>query len=416
MNLALKQPPSSAYPLDQIRADFPILAQQINGKRCCFLDSGASAQKPTQVLDAMANSIHKSYANIHRGTYQFSQDSTAQYEQARHKIFEFLGAPRHDQIIFGYNTTSLINLVAHSYPKAFMEQGDEIIISEMEHHANLVPWLIAAKQHGFKLVVCPIDDQGNFLMDAFLERLNSRTKLVAITHISNVLGTITPIAEIAEATHKAGAKLLVDGSQAVQHVKLDLAAMNPDFYVFTGHKLYGPTGIGVLYGKTELLDAMPPFLSGGDMIKQVDFDTVEFAPLPAKFEAGTPPILEAFGLHAAIEYIEQIGIAAIAAHEHDLLEHATSQLQAIDGLTIYGTAKAKAPVISFGLSWGHPHDVANILDMQGICVRAGLHCAQPLHKRLNITGSVRASFGCYNGMDDVDQLVAGLHKAKKLLG
>ncbi len=412
-SLTLERP--KALNIKQVKADFPILHHPVNGKRCCFLDSAASSQKPIQVMDAMDQAMQLYYANVHRGAYHFSQESTNRYERTRTTIRKFVNAPDDKNIVIGANTTSLINLIAYSFPRAFMKAGDEIIISQLEHHANFVPWMMLAEQYGFKVKIAPLDADGQVDMEAFYGLLNKRTKLVAMAHVSNVLGTILPVEQIIKAAHEHGAKVLLDGSQAAPHLDLDVQALDVDFYVFTGHKLYGPTGIGVLYGKYDLLDALPPLLGGGDMIRHVSNDRVTFAPPPARFEAGTPPIIQAIGLEAAINYVNQLGLSTIAAHEQKLADAATQMLSSLPGLTIHGTAKHKAPVISFTIDGLHAHDVATILDMQGIAVRVGHHCAEPLHDYLGVEGTIRASFACYNQIEDVHQLHEGLLKAKSML-
>ncbi len=396
------------------RADFPILDQRVNGKPLCFLDSAASAQKPRQVIDTLRDTYETCYANVHRGAYSFSERTTAAYEGARAKLRTFLYARSAREIIFTGNATAAINLVAHAFGRGLMRPGDEVIISEMEHHANIVPWQLLRDATGVVMKVTPIADDGAFLMDPFVRLLTSRTRLVAVTHVSNVLGTVTPLDRIIPAAHDAGARVLVDGSQGVVHGPVDVQALDCDFYAFTGHKLYGPSGVGVLYGKEALLDMMPPFMGGGDMISRVTFEKSVWADLPAKFEAGTPPIVQAIGLGAAVDYLTGIGMARVAAHEQDLLAYATDRLAAVNGLRLVGTAAGKGPILSFTLENAHPHDIATILDQQGVAVRAGHHCAEPLMRRMGVSGTTRASFALYNSRADVDALVTALQKVTEI--
>lgn len=404
------------YDVESVRADFPIFKETVHGKPLCFLDSGASAQKPKVVIDAMRRQYEAEYANVHRGAYAFSENITAAYEASREKVRAFLNAPSERNIIFTGNTTSAINLVANSFGRGLMKAGDEVIISDMEHHSNIVPWQLLRDAVGVELKVCPITDEGELRMDVLAGMLSERTKLVAITHVSNVLGTVTPVDRIIEMAHAAGARVLLDGSQAVMHMPVDVQALDVDFYVFTGHKLYGPTGIGVLYGKEDVLDAMPPFMGGGDMISTVAYEGSTWAELPAKFEAGTPPIVQAIGLGAAIDYVTGIGLERIGRHEADLLQYATQRLSSIDGLTIYGRAAHKTAVVSFTLGDAHPHDIATIVDREGVCVRAGHHCAEPLMHRFGVTGTTRASMGMYNTRGEIDTLAMALEKVKRIFG
>lgn len=404
------------YDVDKIRADFPILSETVHGKPLVYLDSGASAQKPRAVIDAMRNAFEHCYANVHRGAYDFSERTTSAYEGAREKVRAFLNAQSEREIVFAKNATEGINLVAYSFGRGLLKAGDAVIVSEMEHHSNFVPWQMLRDEKGIELRVAPISDEGELLMDEFEALLDDKVKLVAITHVSNVLGTITPAAKIVELAHAAGAKVLFDGSQAVVHMPIDVQALDCDFYVFTGHKLYGPNGIGVLYGKEELLDAMPPFLGGGDMIASVSVEKSTWAELPTKFEAGTPPIVEAIGLGAAIDYVTGIGLDRIAAHERDLLTYAMQRLAAVDGLRVIGTAPNKTAVISFALGEAHPHDIATIIDQQGVAVRAGHHCAEPLMHRLGVVGTARASMGLYNTRAEIDALAQALDKVNAIFG
>lgn len=408
--------PAAGFDIDRIRADFPILAEKVYGKPLVFLDSGASAQKPRVVIDAMTRMLEHSYANVHRGIYSLSQSATDQFEKARDTVARFIGTPDSREIVFTRNATEAINLVAYSWGQAFLKAGDEVLISHMEHHANIVPWQLLRDRIGIVLKVAPVNDAGELIWDEFVKLIGPRTRLVAITHVSNTLGTIVPVADVVRVAHEKGVKVLIDGSQAVQHMHVDVKALDVDFYAFTGHKLYGPTGIGVLYAKAALLEAMPPWQGGGDMILSVTFEKTEYNDIPHKFEAGTPAFVEAVGLGAAIEYVQSIGLEAIAAHEHDLLLYATEKLQAINSLRIIGNAKDKAGVISFVLEGIHPHDIGTILDREGIAVRVGQHCAHPLMERFGVPATVRASFGLYNTRAEVDALCAGLQRVREIFG
>ncbi len=405
----------TGYDVEAVRRDFPILQTEVNGHRLVFLDSGASAQKPAVVIEAMDAAYRGAYANVHRGAYTLSQAATDGYENARKTVARYLNAASDDEIIFTRNVTSAINLVAYSYG-TFLEAGDEVVISHMEHHANIVPWQLLQDRTGIVLKVASIDDDGNFLMDEFENLLSPKTKLVAITHVSNVLGTIVPIKDVIRLAHAQGAKVLIDGAQGIVHARVDVQDLDSDFYAFTGHKLYGPSGIGVLYGKKDLLNAMPPYEGGGDMIEQVTFEKTTYREAPTRFEAGTPAIVEAVGLAAAVDYFDAIGVEKIAAHEQSLLAYATERLSEIDGLTIYGKAANKAGIISFTLEDVHPHDIGTIIDSRGVAVRAGHHCAQPLMDRFDIAATARASFGMYNTTDDVDVLAEALIYAKGIFG
>ncbi|MBU2090185.1 MAG: cysteine desulfurase [Alphaproteobacteria bacterium] len=398
---------TAPYDVEAVRADFPIFRTDIRGKPLAFLDSGASAQKPQAVLDAM-NAVYTSgYANVHRGAYLLSERATAAFEGSREIVRRFINARSVKEIVYTRNATEGINLVATSYGRKFLKQGDAVLISEMEHHANIVPWQLLREQIGIELRVVPIADDVSWLMDEYKKRLDG-VKLVALTHTSNVLGTVTPAKEITALAHAAGAKVLLDGSQAVVHRTVDMQDIDCDFYVFTGHKLYGPTGIGVLYGKAELLESMPPYQGGGDMIRFVTFEKSTCADLPHKFEAGTPAIVEAVGLGAAIQYIEGIGIERIAQHETQLLNYATQRLSAVPGLNIQGTAAGKAGVISFTLDSAHPHDISTIVDRAGVAIRAGHHCAQPLMQRLGVPATARASLAMYSTKAEIDRLADAL--------
>ncbi|MEN3952662.1 cysteine desulfurase [Iodidimonas sp. SYSU 1G8] len=406
--------PKAQIDVARIRADFPILSLPSNGKRLVFLDTAASAQKPRQVIDAERHVYEAEYANIHRGVYDLSQRATAAYDKARTKVRKFINAASDREIVFVRNATEAVNLVAQTWGRQNIKEGDQIILSEMEHHANIVPWQMLREQTGLELVVIPITDSGELVWEAYEKAFTSRTKLVAMTHVSNALGTITPMAEIIRVAHEHGVKVLVDGCQAVPHMPVDVQALDADFYVFSAHKLYGPTGVGALYAKAAILESMPPYQGGGDMIATVTFARTTYADIPARFEAGTPNIAGTIALGAAIDYIESFDRQALLAHEHALLEYATERLQALNAITIYGTAREKAAVISFAIDGVHPHDVGTILDFEGIAVRAGHHCAQPVMDRFGVPATTRASFGIYNDFDDVDALIRGIAKVQEI--
>ncbi|AWK89195.1 cysteine desulfurase [Azospirillum thermophilum] len=411
-----------AYDVERVRADFPILSRTVHdrkgkpGKPLVYLDSAASAQKPRQVIQAISRFLEEDYANIHRGVHFLSQTATDQFEAGRAKVATFLNAPSERSIVFTRSATEAINLVAASYGRTFLSEGDEVILSVMEHHANIVPWQLLQAEKKIVLKVVPVDDDGVLDLDAYRDLLSERTKLVAITHCSNVLGTVTPARVIAALAHERGIPVLFDGSQAVVHGPVDVQDIDADFYVFTAHKLYGPTGLGVLYGKYDLLKTMPPYQGGGDMIESVSFAGTTFKAPPSRFEAGTPPITEVIALAAAIDYVESIGREAIAAHEHDLLQYATQQLSQVDGLRIIGTAPGKGPIVSFALDGVHPHDVGTIVDQYGVAVRVGRHCAEPLADRFEVGPTIRASFALYNTRAEVDALVASVLAVKEFFG
>ena len=402
------------YDVEAIRADFPAMKVEVNGHPLTFLDSGASAQKPVQVLERMDQAYREEYANVHRGAYRLSELATENYENARSSVARFMNAASAAEIIFPRNATAAFNLVSSSWGRKNLRAGDEIVVSHMEHHANIVPWQLLRDETGIVIKVAPIDDDGNFLMDEFAALLGAKTKLVSITQTSNVLGTMTPIKEIARLAHEAGALVMFDGAQGIVHAGIDVQDVDADFYVFTGHKLYGPTGIGVLYGKLDILKNMPPYQGGGDMIEMVTFEKTTYREPPARFEAGTPPIIEAIGLAAAIDYVNSIGQEAIAGHEVELLNHATKALGQIDGLTIIGQARQKCAIVSFTIEGVHPHDIGTIIDARGVAIRAGHHCAQPLMDRFGLAATARASFGMYNKKEDVDVLVDALLYAKEI--
>ncbi len=395
------------------KQDFPALSRHVNGRPVSFLDSAASAQKPQCVIDAMNRVMTEHYANVHRGVYSFSSLTSIAFENARMKVARFLNARTEKEIVFTRNATEAINLVAACLGQS-LKAGDEIILTELEHHANIVPWYFLREQKGVVLKIAPIKADGSLDMTAFGKLLGPKTKLVAVTQMSNVLGTLVPVAEIVQKTHAVGAQVLVDGSQAVAHIEIDVQAIGCDFYVFTGHKLYGPSGIGVLYGRYDALNVLPPYQGGGEMIEAVSFDQITFKEPPYRFEAGTPAIVEAIGLGAAIDYLSGIDTAAVRAHEKKLLSEAEKSLAAIDGVRIFSTAPERAAILSFTIDKVHPHDVATIFDQLGIAVRAGHHCAQPLMKALGVAATVRASFALYNTMDDGERLVEAVHKVKKL--
>ena len=400
--------------VDDIRRDFPILSQTIRGKPLIYLDSGASAQKPRAVIDAMVNAMETQYANVHRGLHWMSERTTDAYEATRDAAAKLMNAGDRAEIVFTRNSTEAMNLVAHSYGRGILKAGQAVVISAMEHHSNIVPWQMLRDAHGVELRVAPITDAGELDMAAFEALLeDGKVGLVSVTHMSNVLGTVTPAERIVQIAHAHGAKAMFDGSQAIVHRPIDVQALGCDFYAWTGHKLYGPTGIGVLWARRELLEAMPPFLGGGDMITSVTFEKSTWAQVPHKFEAGTPAILEGIGLKAAIDYVLGIGYEALAAHELALTDHALARLGAIEGLKIYGRAQDRGGVISFMLDKAHAHDVATLLDRQGIAVRAGNHCAEPLMRRLGVDSTARASFGMYTTMAEIDALADTLNRVRE---
>ncbi|MFT5439570.1 MAG: cysteine desulfurase/selenocysteine lyase [Alphaproteobacteria bacterium] len=407
---------SDGFDVERVRADFPILGEMVYDKPLVYLDSAASAQKPRQVIDAITRTYEKEYANVHRGVHYMSQRATDSMEAAREKIRAFINAADAREIIFVRGATEGINLVAASWGRQNLSAGDEIIVSEIEHHSNIVPWQLIGEQTGATLKVVPVDDSGSLMMEIYEKLFSTRTKMVAITHVSNALGTVTPIEEIIRIAHGHGVPVLVDGCQAAPHMALDMQALDADFYVFSGHKIYGPSGIGVLYGKAELLEAMPPYQGGGEMIDTVTFEKSTYADLPFKFEAGTPHIAGAIALGAAVDYLNALGFEAIAAHEYALLEYATEQLGAINSIRFIGTAPEKAGIISFLLGDVHPHDVGTILDREGVAVRTGHHCAQPVMDRFDIAATVRASFGLYNSREDIDALVRSIGRVQEIFG
>ncbi len=402
--------PAPAFDVHRVRADFPVLQQQVNGKPLVYLDNGATSQKPQAVIDELVRYYTTENSNVHRGVHTLSQNATEDYEGARAKLRAFLNARDDHEIIYTRGTTEGINLVAHTYGRRNIGPGDEIIVSNMEHHSNIVPWQVLCEEKGAVLRVVPIDDSGELLMDEYEKLLSPRTKLVSITHVSNALGTILPVERIIAMAHAQGAPVLLDGAQAVPHMPVDVRKLDCDFYVFSGHKLFGPTGIGVFYGKAELLDAMPPYQVGGEQIKSVTFEKTIYNDLPYKFEAGTPNIAGAIGLGAAVDYVQSIGFDNFAAHESELLEYGTKALESIGGVRIVGTSSNKAGILSFVLENVHPHDIGTILDAEGIAVRTGHHCAQPVMERFQIPATARASLAMYNTKEDIDALVRGIDR------
>jgi cysteine desulfurase/selenocysteine lyase len=399
---------------ERVRADFPILRTTARGKPLVFLDSAASAQKPRAVLEAMQHFYETSYANVHRGVYELSERATQAFEGARGKVARFIGAAEAREIVFVRGTTEAINLVAHGIARSALGPGDEVLISELEHHSNIVPWQIACAERGAKLRVVGIDDRGDLRLDELDKLLGPRTRILALAHVSNALGTINPVREIVKLAHERGVPVLLDGAQAVPHQRVDVQELACDFYAFSSHKLFGPTGVGVLYGRAERLEALPPYQGGGDMILSVRFEASTYQGIPYKFEAGTPDIAGVVGLGAAIDYVSQLGLDAISAHERELLHYANESLARVPGLRLIGTAREKAAVISFVLEGIHAHDVGTILDQHGIAVRTGHHCAQPVMQRYGIPATVRASFALYNTRADVDALVGGLLKVREV--
>jgi cysteine desulfurase/selenocysteine lyase len=404
------------FPIERLRADFPILSEKIRGKDLVYLDNAASCQKPEAVIECMNHVYRHDYANIHRGVHTLSVRSTEKYEAAREKVKAFINAASSKEIIFVRGATEAINLVAQSYGRANIKAGDEIVITAMEHHSNIVPWQMLCEQTGAVLKVTPMNREGELLFDDFAQLLNEKTKLVAVVHMSNALGTINPVKDIIAAAHNLNIPVLLDGAQAIPHIPVDVQALDCDFYVFSGHKLYGPSGIGVLYGKQALLESMPPYQGGGDMIRTVTFEKSTYAGLPHKFEAGTPAIAEVIGLGAAIEYLNEIGMANIAAYEAELLAYATEQAKQIAGFTIIGEAKDKGAILSFTLGKIHPHDIGTMLDSLGIAIRAGHHCAMPVMEFYCVPATARASFAMYNTQAEIDVLMAGIKELIKVFG
>ncbi len=407
---------ATPHDVERVRVDFPILQRQVNGKTLAYLDNAATAQKPATVIDAITAYYREHNANIHRGVHRLSVEATEAYEQARGKVQRFVGAKRSEEIVFVRSATEAINLVAQAFVRPKLAAGDEILITTMEHHSNIVPWQILCEQTGAILRVAPITDAGELCVDEFEKLLGPRTRIAAVTHISNALGTVNPVGDLVAMAHTRGVPVLVDGAQAAPHLPIDVTAIGCDFYAITAHKMFGPTGIGALYGRHELLDAMEPYQGGGEMILSVSFEKTTYNKVPHKFEAGTPHIAGAIGMGAAVDYLDAVGLDRIGAHEHDLLRYATDQLSAIPGVRMVGTAKRKAAVVSFLVGDVHPHDVGTILDQQGIAVRTGHHCAQPVMERFGITATVRASMGLYNTRAEIDRLAAAVAMVHEVFG
>lgn len=403
------------YNIDAIRADFPALHQEINGSPLTYLDNGASTQKPQAVIDAITRFYSQDYANVHRGIHSLSQRATDQFEGAREIVRAFINAKAIEEVVFTSGTTDSINLIAASFGSAFINRGDRILVSEMEHHSNIVPWQILAERKGAHIDVIPVLENGELDIEAFHACLTEQTKIVAITQVSNALGTINPVDEIISAAHKVGAKVVLDGAQSIAHMPVDMQMLDCDFYVFSGHKIFGPTGIGVLYGKQSLLEAMPPYRSGGDMIKTVSFSGTQYNVLPYKFEAGTPNIAGVIGLAAAMNYLSEIGMDKIEAYEHDLLTYGTEAMENIDGLRLIGTAKNKAGILSFIIENAHASDLGTLLDHQGVAIRVGHHCAMPVMEKFGLEATSRASLAMYNNRDDIDRLIAALRRSIAML-
>lgn len=411
---ALETRSSSLLDVEKIRADFPILEITVNDKPLVYLDNAASSQMPRQVIDRLVHYQTKQHANIHRGVHYLSEVATSEFEVARRKLQHFINAREEREVIFTSGTTEAINLVMHGYGRKYICAGDEIILTTLEHHANIVPWQMLAEEKGARIRVVPVNDAGELLVDEYEKLFNERTKFVGVTHVSNALGSINPVKEMIAFAHARGVPVLVDGAQAAPHTAVDVQDLDCDFYAFSGHKLCGPTGIGILYGRASILENMQPFKGGGDMILSVTFEKTTYNTIPHKFEAGTPPIAAAIGLGAAVDYLSGIGMDAIAAHEHALLKYATDQVQSMPGVRIIGTAGQKAAVLSFAVNGVHPHDIGTLLNQEGIAVRTGHHCAQPVMQRFKVPATSRASFAFYNTLDEVDALVAGIRNVQKI--
>jgi len=411
-----KRPATLAFDVERVRKDFPILKQKVHGKPLVYFDNAATSQKPLVVIEAEDRFYREYNANIHRGVHELSERATRAYEEARAKVQHLLNAPETREVVFVRSTTEGINLVAATYGRKHVQAGDEVLITAMEHHSNIVPWQMLCEEKGARLRVAPINDRGELLFEEYEKLLGPRTRLVAVAHVSNVLGTINPVGEIVGAAHRLDIPVLVDGAQAAPHLKVDVQELDCDFYTFSSHKIFGPTGVGALYGKAALLEAMPPYQGGGDMISSVSFEKTLYNVVPYKFEAGTPNIAATIGLGAAIDYVNQLGLEAIAEYEHQLLEYATESLARIPGIRIIGTARKKAGVVSFVLAGVHPHDVGTVLDQEGIAVRTGHHCAQPLMDRFGVPATARASLAFYNTREEVDRLAAAIEKVRQVFG
>ena len=407
---------AAGFDVQRVRKDFPALHQDVHGKPLVYLDSAATSLKPQAVIDAVGEVYSRDCANIHRAVHLLSQRATARFEEAREKVRAFLNAAKSTEVVFTRGTTEAINLVAQSWGRSALREGDEVLVTELEHHSNIVPWQILCQQTGAKLVVVPMSDRGEILREAFEQKLSERTRLVAMAHVSNALGTVLPVADLIKLAHERGALVLLDGAQAVAHVDVDVRALDCDFYAFSGHKLYGPTGIGALYGKERLLDGMPPYQGGGDMIRSVTFEETIYNELPYKFEAGTPNIAGAIGLGAAIDYFSSFDAGAVHAHENAVLRYASQALGAVSGLRQIGTAPGKVAALSFLMESAHPHDIGTIVDSEGVAIRTGHHCAQPVMEHFGIAATARASLGMYNSRDDIDALIAALQKVQELFG
>jgi len=408
--------PSQQLDVERVRADFPLLRQTVRGKPLVYLDNAATSQKPQQVVDALQHYYTTENANIHRGVYKLSEESTAAYEGARSKLQRFINAAESREIVFVRGATEAVNLVAHSYGQTALGPGDEILLSQMEHHSNIVPWQLVAEATGAHLRVIPMTDEGELMLEEYDRLLSPQTKLVGVVHVSNSLGTVNPVKRMTELAHDRGIPVLVDGAQAAPHMPIDVQDLDCDFYALSGHKMFGPTGIGVLYGRAELLEAMPPYQGGGEMIRSVCFEKTTYAPLPTKFEAGTPHIAGAVGLGAAVDYLSGLSWEAIYAHEMDLLEYATASLEQIAGLHILGEARNKAAVVSFVLDGIHAHDIGTIVDQEGVAIRTGHHCTQPVMERLGVPATARASFAFYNTREEVDALASAIAKVREVFG
>lgn len=405
-----------SFDVMRVREDFPILAQKVHGKPLVYLDNAATSQKPQSVIDALVKYYTSQNSNIHRGVHALSELATYEYEKARGKVKLFLNAADSREIIFVRSTTEAINLVAQSYGRKFIETGDEVVISAMEHHSNIVPWQLLCEETGARLRVIPMNDEGELLMDEYEKLLNPKTKFVSVVYLSNSLGTINPVKQIITLAHERGIPVLIDGAQSTSHLQVDVQDLDCDFYAFSGHKVFGPTGIGVLYGKTSFLESMPPYQGGGDMISSVTFEKTTYNALPYKFEAGTPNIADTIALGTAIDYVHGIGLEAIRSYEHELLMYATERLSAVDGVRIIGTARQKASVVSFTMDNIHAHDIGTIVDQEGIAIRTGHHCTQPVMKRFGVPATARASFAFYNTMEEIDKLTQALLKVKEIFG
>ncbi|HXE56543.1 MAG TPA: cysteine desulfurase [Gemmatimonadales bacterium] len=414
--LAAPRAPAPTCDVARIRRDFPVLARTVHGRPLVYLDNAATSQKPRRVIDAVSRFYAEENANIHRGVHALSERATAAYDAVRARVRAFFNAASEREIVFTGGTTDGINLVARSYARSLLRPGDEVLVTEMEHHSNIVPWQMVCEETGATLRAVPVDDRGDLLLEELERLLGPRTRVVAVTHLSNALGTVNPVRRIVEAAHAVGAAVLVDGAQSAAHLRVDVRALGCDFFVCSGHKLFGPTGVGVLYGREELLERMPPWRGGGGMIASVSLERTTYAPIPMRFEAGTPPIAPVIGLGAALEYLETVGLEAVAAHEQALLAYATERVRAIPGLRLIGTARERASVLSFVMEQAHPHDIGTILDREGIAIRAGHHCAQPIMRRFGVPATARASFALYNTREEVDALVRGLERVVEVMG